>query len=348
MHCVQKIILTIAVMSSICILAMDQSPVVRIIDTNEGESITSFLATEPGIVSVFGGTPRYSYYELYKKTLLECSRELLQQYDLAVSRAHTSKPPTRLKGVERRIRKLLSALRTRPGLADLRERLAHMSEIDFMRLFFEAGMETELLQKNIDALVKAAQEECNGSESCTLVHIFVPSYFSDLVHLRDDRAASEKLYCFLRNAARAFQEHFLRVTDARVRVCIVIPSLTYFVEAISCDSFEKVQANSAVVRNEIVQHMLRQSRCILLDHGIHKEGDAMATVLNDSGLVKVTAKGMCLLDLKGYTIHVFNPYLVIPKITSDGQQRKADYKTTPLFNQALVTFFQQSAGVSHE
>ncbi len=154
---------------------ISRNNLVSIIDVNEGQLLEELIGPEPGIIGVFGGTPRYSFYENYRQTLQVCSCELINQCEERIKRAHCTNPFRHLRGVERRIRKLLAdpgkrvGLSECPGLRAFRDDLTTLSEAEMMHLFFAAGFDHELLARNIGTLLHVAQES-HGSLSRLDIH----------------------------------------------------------------------------------------------------------------------------------------------------------------------------------
>ena len=336
-------------------LTVRPNNLVSIIDSNEGQSLEELMGPEPGIIGVFGGTPRYSFFENYRQTLTECTSELLKQCDERVKRAKPKclNPLRHLKGVERRIRKLLIVLREDPGLQAFRDGLSTFSEEEMMNLFFAAGFDHELFAKNIGTLLDVAQQslrDCSSAQrSMCLVHVFMPSYFSDLAHIRSMPDVQQKLHLFLTCAAFHYQRLYEQAAaHPDLKICILIPPIEYFMEAMRSDGDEKASTNSTVVLKEIVERVNPKAQCILFDQGRNRQ--AMVSLLQTAGRENVSGTTIPLTSLSGLAIHTFNPYLLIPKKNKDdGSKKKHDYKTSPLFNLYLVKFFQQRhEGSSHE
>jgi hypothetical protein len=352
MNVKKTIALCLSIVVSYTCHAMEVPPRIQIIDANKGQSIKEVVGSDPLNIGVFGATPRYSYFEQYKQTVQTCTQELLLQHEAESSKC--KKEPTRLKGVEKRICNLLFALRKQPGLKVVEHDFAHFSEKEYMQLFFNAGFKEEDLKQNVETLVRTAQTclEKQRSNICTqkcLVHIFVPSYFSDLAHLKSMQEAPHMLYLFLKQAALHYQHLYERTAfDPDIRICILIPPIAYFTAMLQSNSSDKATTNITVVHEEVIKRVSSNCQFTLFDQNPN-DRKAMATCLEHAHIENATLYTLALATLSRQGTPIFTPYLLIPQNNVDSDKKKHDYKTSPLFNQRLVAFIQQKhAGGSHE
>lgn len=344
MNIIQTIGLCLSMVINFTCHGMDAVRRVHIIDANAGEYIAQVVGNNPALIGVFGATPRYSYFEQYKQTIQTCMQELLLQHE--TESAKSKKEPTKLRGVEKRVCNLLFALREHPGLEEVNSDLAHFSEEEYMQLFFCAGFKDDDLKQNIETLVSTAQtcleKQCTTSHNkkC-LVHVFVPSYFSDLAHLKNMQQAPQLLYLFLKQAALHYKHLYEHTAvDPALQICVLIPPISYFTAMLTSDSCDKATTNINVVHQEIIKRVCSDCQFTLFDQN---PGDraAMATCLEQAGIKNAVLYMLTLATFSRNGIPIFTPYLLVPKNDTDRNQKKHDYKTSPLFNQQLVTFIQQ-------
>ncbi len=344
MNIIQTIALCLSIAIHFTCHTMEAPRRVYIIDANANQSVAMVIGNNPALVGVFGATPRYSCFEQYKQTVQTCMQELLLQHETESSKR--KKEPTRLKGVEKRVCNLLFALREHPGLKVVENDLAHFRDAEYMQLFFCAGFKDDDLQHNVETLVHTTQTclEKQRSTMCTkkcLVHIFVPSYFSDLAHLKNMQEAPQMLSLFLKQAALHYQ-HLYKHTDfdPELEICILIPPITYFSAMLQSDSCDKATTNINVVHEEIIKRVNPNCQFTLFDQN-PSDRTAMAACLEQAHIENAILYTLALTTLSRNGTPVFTPYLLVPKNETDRNQKKHDYRTSPLFNQQLVTFIQQ-------
>lgn len=344
MNFIQTIALCLSIAIHFTCHAMEEPRRVHIIDANASQSVEMVIGNNPALVGIFGATPRYSCFEEYKQTVQACVQELLLQHETESSKS--KKEPTRLKGVEKRVCNLLFALREHPGLKVVESDLAHFREEEYMQLFFCAGFKDDDLKHNIETLVHTTQtclakQRSNLFTKKCLVHIFVPSYFSDLAHLKNRQEAPQMLYLFLKQAALHYQHLYEQTAfDPELNICILIPSITYFTTMLQSDSCDKATININVVHQEIIKRVSPNCQFTLFDQN-PSDRAAMAACLEQAHIENATLYTLALATLSRNGTPVFTPYLLVPKNDTHRNQKKHDYKTSPLFNQQLIAFIQQ-------
>jgi hypothetical protein len=181
------------------------------------------------------------------------------------------------------------------------------------------------------------------------VHIFVPSYFSDLDHLKSMQEAPQTLYLFLKQAALHYQHLYEHTAfDPALRICILIPPIAYFTAMLQNDSSEKATTNITVVHEEVIKRVSSNCHFTLFDQNPNDRA-AMTMCLERAQIKNATVYTLALSTLSRKGTPIFTPYLLTPQNNADRNKKTHDYKTSPLFNQQLVTFIQQKhAGGSHE
>jgi len=360
MNLIQKIFLCLSIVITNYVYAMDVPQArVHIVDTTEGQSIRSAVGNDPAIISVFGATPRYSSFELYQRTLQEDCSQLLSLYDAFVKKQ--GKEPNTMKGALRGVQtdiiKLMTELRERPGLAAFRDDLVQLSDAEFMQLFFAAGFHHETLAENISTLLATAQryfleKRTDAHEQFCLVHVFVPSYFADLAHLRTMEHAPRILHQFLKHAANHYKRHYEpAAAQVGFPICILIPPIKYFTAMMHAGACQRAQTDIVIVKREIVEQLNSSCQFALLDQGSKEKLDEMVAILQSAGTRDTVGVKIPLISKEsGEETHTFNPYVLVPPKKDDSSaSKKRDFKSSPLINQQLVTFIQQKhEGERHE
>jgi hypothetical protein len=303
-----------------------------IVDHNKGQAIKTMVDGD-SIIGVFGGTPRYSAFEKYMSTLRRDYSDLMSQYS----------KNKRLKGVERSIRSFITAVEKCPGLEAFNSYITTAPRPELMKLFFAAGCDHNVLKENVGILLKTAQLELTKRrttgtqpERLYLAHLLLPSYFTDLPHLKNDSDAKELLHTFLTESANFYKGLYEQSAhDPSLKVCVIIPRLQHFLSAVSQgDSLDKLKINTDVVQEELIESVGSGHGFVLLNQN-YEQLTPLVNYLQQKGSSRVAGVGVPIYNKCGLPSTIFNPYTLKP-------DSKHSYQNSPLFNEQLLEYVQHT------
>ena len=296
-----------------------------IINHNEQQSVKEVIQA-PGGICVFGGTIRYSEFERYIATVKADFAGLSAQYA----------KNKRLKGVTASVKEFITSVDATIGIERCAAFLKTASQQELIRLFFDCGINQQVLKNNFGELLnKNALEQANVSY---FIHMLVPCYFTDLAHLKDDPNIGAILAAFLKEVTLYIKSFYDEVgAGSGVKICIVIPRLDYFMRAVTeGKNLDKLKINVEVVQKELIELIGSNNNFLLID----QSGDELAVMVNalrHQGIPKVSGKELLLTNSAGFPTTKFNPYVL-------KNDTKHAYHISVVLNQQLLHYLQKKFG----
>lgn len=300
-----------------------------IIDTNVGQSLPKEYNGDIQ-VSIFGATPRYSFYRMCMALLEKHLRELDQAYA----------KNTKLKGVHGRIKKVIKEIKLVHPAESLSEHFQKLSPEERYELFFKIGFHQETLKQNITMLCGCAQENFIPQvKRHLMIHLLLPIYFDDCAELKP---TDEELYAYLKASARFYQKSYQEVKNAPDTI-IYIPPLASFRRVLetsqtgTLDPETKCAFLSACLYDELFSHITGADPLVLINQNTD-QSKAVGKHLKEQKGVPNTRKKLVELQLMQGLKRTksFTPYIM--KLNETQTSRLA-YKTSPLVTDTLRDYF---------
>jgi hypothetical protein len=212
-----------------------------------------------------------------------------------------------------------------------------------MQLFFEGGLNRELLKENIKTLRKTAFAQKAGC----LIHLLLPSYFADLSYLEKSPDARE-IKTFLQESAIFYKKLYEETaSESSLKVHLLLPDMEYFISAIKQgESLDKLKINIEIVQKELIAHANSSHKFILLDQN-RDELPKMVATLKEQRSVEVMGKPIDISNSRGSESIIFNPYVLTPHRLKSN--RRLPYTISPVLNSQLLNYVQKKfKGSNHE
>jgi hypothetical protein len=116
----------------------------EIVDHNQdNETIAAYIGDTPSVVSIFGATPRYSFFAHFQETLANHLNDLVQVY----------KKSKRMKGVSRAIKETINNLieghNIEPTIFNALNFIKSQNFESQVDLFLNAGVNQKILSENV-------------------------------------------------------------------------------------------------------------------------------------------------------------------------------------------------------
>lgn len=288
---------------------------VLIIDHNEGQRLPDKIADD-ALVSIFGATPRYSYFKRYMALL----RHQLEAFNAAYNKGE-------VKAFKRIMKRSKKA-----NTGSLVEQFNRLSQEDQFTLFFKIGFHRRRLSENVAALCKEANETLAGQKAAkrlTMVHVLLPVYFSDCAEYKP---SAETMHTFLKAIARFYQQRYKHVPDAP-EILIYIPPLRYFEDVVKLPQAGeftqevKEQLLCTLLKKEFFLPLKQSLPLVLINQDV-PELKALATQLVQEGVEQKSIRlRKLILTANGKETTSFTPYI----LSLNDESIVTNYKTSPLF-----------------
>ncbi len=294
------------------------------------------------LVSVFGATPRYSYFRQYMALINQ------QLKDLDAAYANNK----RLSGVQNRkaVKRIVDRFKQAHPEGSLAEQFNKLSQEDQFRLFFKVGFDRKKLGYNVKDLCTLVAKggdhrgHYHGLERVkrtTMIHMLLPIYFDDC---REYDPSPETLHAFLLAIARFYQGLYDQIADAP-EILIYLPPLNYFQELLALAKQGEVSKEAKdelvcrLIKNELFSSKgspIKESLPVVFINPSVRQLRALKDRLTNEG---IDANNILLskiaLELAGKETKSFTPYLLR---FDEERKTKTDYKTSPLLTPDALAF----------
>ncbi len=302
---------------------------VTIVNHNKEERLPAKVAGDT-LVSIFGSTPRYSYFVRYMHLI----KQLLQELEAAYAKN------TRLKGISRRktIKQLMDVFKKSHPDRSLVEQLASLSVEDTCKLFFKIGIDHKELTYNVRHLCRLAAKggDIKGHNHCLhgitqhlMIHMLLPIYFDDCAEHTPSR---EELQCFLQEGACFYRELYEKVPISP-QILIYVPPLRYFEEVVTQNGIQ--QETLATLFTHEVLSIAQEHPTVLINQN-DEQSKALKEQLTKEGIdpTKILLSTLTL-ETAGRPTKSFTPYVL-----RFNEQRavKTSLLGSPLFCPELLEF----------
>jgi len=244
------------------------------------------------------------------------------------------------------------------------ERYANLSDLlynlpieAFYEMFFNLGINKNLLHKNIKTLLDTVQSitEKTGNypqKKIYLVHVMMPLYFNNSKSYFEQGLLNNNLIeLFLIKLAEFYKELYKELCESQniennLKIIIVIPPIRYFENYIlkqeisSHISHEirhrKQEKNTAtLIKNEIIDKLSKSNTYVLANaHITGMNAIAQFLIKKDPCLTeRILTVQIPLYDSTGRTPKGFTPYIL-------NMRKKYDFKQSPVINSNLFDYIE--------
>jgi hypothetical protein len=310
---------------------------VKVIDHNKGESLAAEIQSDM-LVSIFGATPRYTFFKEYMN-LLDKNLEELDAFYLK---------DKRLRGLQNRqaIKQQMDSLKKTNPQASIADLFKNLTFDEQCTLFFIIGFDRKKLTNNVADLCTLAAKggDSTGKNFCLegvkghlMIHAVLPIYFDDCTK---DQPSAETLHAFLQACAHFYETLYKQVKDTPP-IRVYIPPLAYFEQMLELtkqgevSTETKIELLATLIKDELIIPVKQSLPMVCINQNVEEMQALMNRLIHDGvdpGHLQLSKLNM--YDGLKETLS-FTPYII--KV-DETRKTKTDFQTSPLLSPEALGF----------